>query len=60
MTTVVEPIRTEGPTPNGGAYAIARFTRDGAPAPKEQADAVEVVEYDAAGREIHRTYARIG
>jgi hypothetical protein len=43
------PERIEGPTPGGGAYAIAYTHDDGT---------VEVVEFDAAGREIRRTYSR--
>jgi hypothetical protein len=41
------PERTEGPTPNRGAYSIAYFHDDGA---------MEIVEFDAQDREIHRTY----
>jgi hypothetical protein len=43
-----EPERTEGPTPNGGAYAIAYFHDDGS---------MEIVEFDANDNEIHRTYS---
>ena len=42
--------RIEGPTPAGGAYAIA-YVHDGA---------VEIVEFDAAGRPIARTYGTVG
>ena len=48
-TTDPGPRRSEGPTPAGGAYAIAY--RD------EAGEVVEVVEYDADGRPIARTYA---
>lgn len=58
MANVTE--RVEGPTPAGGAYAIAIFSRAGVPVPKEQADAAEITEYDAEGRVILRTYGRIG
>jgi hypothetical protein len=49
--------RTEGPTPSGGAYAIAYF-RDklGNPCPKAEAAGIEVVEFDARDRAIFRTY----
>lgn len=43
-----EPERTEGPTPNGGAYAFAYFHDDGS---------MEIVEFDANDNEIHRTYS---
>ncbi len=42
------PKRIEGPTPNGGAYAIAYEHDDGS---------VEIVEFDSQDRAIHRTYA---
>jgi hypothetical protein len=49
--------RTDGPTPNGGAYAIAFFRdRDGKPCPKAEAHATEIVEYAAADNAIFRTY----
>jgi hypothetical protein len=41
------PERTEGPTPNGGAYALA-YTRDDG--------SMEIVECDAAGNDVGRTY----
>jgi hypothetical protein len=48
--------RHDGPTPNGGAYAIAYFFDDARnPAPKDQATGVEVVEFDSRGEAIHRT-----
>ena len=48
--------RVDGPTPAGGAYAIARFSRDGEAAAKDCATEVELIEYAADGREIQRTY----
>src|SRR5262249_9066800 len=39
--------RIEGPTPNGGAYALVYHRDDGS---------IEIVECDEAGDEIHRTY----
>ena len=41
------PERREGPTPNGGAYSIAYYHDDGR---------MEIVEFDAADKAIHRTY----
>lgn len=53
--------RINGPTENGGAYAIAFYlTAQGLPASKEVAEAVELVEYDARGEQIARTYATLG
>jgi hypothetical protein len=52
--------RTEGPTPNGGAYAIAYFQdADGQPVTKDKAVKVEIVEFDASGKAIWRTYGEI-
>lgn len=42
-----QPQRVEGPTPNGGAYAIAYTHDDGS---------MEIVEFDSEDREIQRTY----
>jgi hypothetical protein len=39
--------RTEGPTPNGGAYAIAYTHDDGS---------MEIVEFDANDQEVTRSY----
>lgn len=49
--------RTEGPTPNGGQYAVAYF-RDaqGNPCARDQAQGIEVIEYDKDGNAIFRTY----
>ena len=48
----------EGPTPNGGVRAEIRFRDEaGDPADEAVATRAEVVEYDAAGREVARTYA---
>lgn len=52
--------RTEGPTPNGGASAVAYFRdRDGRPCRKADAAAMEVIELDASGTAIFRTYLQI-
>ncbi len=42
------PERTEGPTPAGGAYAIAYRHDDGS---------MEIVEFESDGHEIRRTYS---
>jgi hypothetical protein len=46
---IKKPERIEGPTPNGGAYAIAYAYDDGS---------MEIVEFNAQGEEIARTYSR--
>jgi hypothetical protein len=52
--------RTEGPTPAGGAYAVAYWIGpDGARATPATAAAVETVEFDAHDRELRRTYATL-
>jgi hypothetical protein len=57
LATTVTEERIEGPTPSGGAYALAYFSAGGVPVDKAQADAVEVIEFTADGAEIARTYA---
>lgn len=53
--------RTEGPTPNGGTYAIAFFRDDqGNDVPKLQATNVIVVEYNSKDEPIFRTHATLG
>ena len=56
LIAALPPERSDGPTPNGGAYALAYFSKAGGPALRGDADAVEIVEYTADGREIFRTY----
>lgn len=52
--------RADGPTPNGGTYSIAYYSDGrGNRVPKAEAAAVEVVEFDASGRALRRTYARL-
>jgi hypothetical protein len=51
--------RIDGPTPNGGEYAVAHFSRDGEAAEKADATAVEILEYSADGECIARTYGRL-
>ena len=49
--------RPEGPTPNGGAYAIA-YWQDmfGNPVTKSEYARFEIVEYDETGNQVFRTY----
>jgi len=50
--------RIDGPTPHGGVASVANFMdADGRPADKSKAVKVEILELDAAGNSIHRTYA---
>lgn len=52
--------RSDGPTPAGGAYSEAHLT-DATGQPTDdptEAFGVEIVEYDADGQEIARTYGR--
>lgn len=52
--------RIEGPTPAGGAYAMAHYRDDdGNPAPKGSATHVEIIEYDRHDRAIHRTHGTL-
>jgi hypothetical protein len=46
-----EPRRVEGPTPNGGAYALLYDHDDGT---------LEIVEFDSDDREVLRTYVAKG
>jgi len=49
-----------GPTPNGGVRSKAFFQDDeGEPIDQEEATRVEIVEYDAAGDVISRTYGEL-
>jgi uncharacterized protein RhaS with RHS repeats len=51
----------QGPTPNGGVASEVLFSdADGNLVDKEQAAHAEVIEYDASGEVIKRTYATIG
>lgn len=53
--------RAEGPTPHGGAYAIAYFRDDaGNAVPRERATSMEIVEFSPEGEAIFRTYGRFG
>ncbi len=53
--------RIEGPTLNGGAYAIAHYSdEDGRPVDKAKATRVEIHEYSADGKLLMRTYAQLG
>jgi hypothetical protein len=48
MSETKSPERVDGPTPNGCTYSIAYFHDD---------LSMEIVEFDAADRAIHRTYS---
>ncbi|HEY9633154.1 MAG TPA: hypothetical protein V6D14_07100 [Coleofasciculaceae cyanobacterium] len=57
---MINPTKTlaSGPTPNGGAYAIAYWQdRQGNPTTLDKALKVKVVEFDANDRAICLTYA---
>lgn len=50
----------EGSTPNGGVRSTAYYQDDGSqPAEKDAATRVMIVEYDADGNSIQRTYGQI-
>lgn len=50
--------KTDGPTPGGGAYAIAYYReRNGSPVAKDRAVRAEIVEFDSHDQPIHRTYS---
>lgn len=49
-----------GPTPNGGAYSIARYTDGRGPASEDDASTVEITEYDGAANVIKTTYGTLG
>lgn len=54
---MAETIRSDGPTPNGGAYAIITFLdMDDNLADQAVADKFELVEYDALNSQVFRTY----
>ena len=46
MIQAIQADRVEGPTPNGGAYALV-YKRD---------DFMEIVEFDSSGNQVFRTY----
>ena len=49
--------RIEGPTPNGGAYAITYWLdMFGSPVDKSEYARFEIVEYDETGEQIFRSY----
>jgi hypothetical protein len=54
---VVTSEESGGPTPNGGVRSVIYYQDDdGNPADKSVATRAEIVEYDADGKDIHRTY----
>ena len=51
---------SDEPTPNGGVRSTIYFTDDaGEPADESVATRAVIVEYDAKGESIHRTYATL-
>lgn len=50
----------EGPTPEGGAYSIARYADADGPADKQDASEAEITEYDAQGNILNTTYGTPG
>jgi hypothetical protein len=48
--------RVEGPTPAGGAYAVAHFSYDGRPVPKRFANQITIIEYDARDQVLNTTF----
>jgi hypothetical protein len=60
-------VRTEGPTPNGGAYAIGvyvKFDDDATGSYREveraEANGMFITEYDAEGKCLFETVGRLG
>src|SRR5262249_55568878 len=50
----------EGPTPNGGVRSEAYYSNDqGEPVDKSVATCIEIVEYDAEGKVVGRTYGTL-
>ncbi len=49
--------RQDGWTPSGGDYSVAYYYKDGHPCVKEEADAVNIIEYKANGERLNETYA---
>lgn len=53
--------KKEGATPNGGDYSVAYYyDKDGNPCLKEQANAVNIIEYSNSGERINETYGLLG
>lgn len=62
MTNESDPTEEsrDGPTSNGGVRSTVYYQdANGQPAPKSKAVRAEGVEFDAAGRQIRRTYFEI-
>lgn len=51
--------RVEGPTPAGGAYAIAHFSYDGRPVPRRLANQMTIIEYDEHDQVLNTTFGII-
>jgi hypothetical protein len=59
MLAIKTEERINGATPKGGVYSIAYFQDDaGQPVAKEDATAIEIIEFDENDRQIWRTYMR--
>jgi hypothetical protein len=59
MLAVKTEERINGETPKGGVYSIAYFQdAKGQPVAKENATAIEIIEFDENDRQIFRTYQR--
>ena len=59
MLAIKTEERQNGATPKGGVYSIAYFQDDnGQPVAKEDATAIEIIEFDKNDRQIWRTYMR--
>ena len=53
--------RDDGPTSHGGVYTIAYFSdAKGKPSSKEDAQRIEIIEYDSTEKEVWRTYMEKG
>ncbi len=51
----------KGKTPNGGVRSVINFRdAEGNPVEESRAVAAEILEYDADGRNINRTYGTLG
>ncbi len=55
----IHQMRTEGPTPAGGAYAIGSFSYNGVPCERQFANHVEIVEFTTDGRELAWTVGEL-
>lgn len=57
---MAESRRKDGPTPNGGTYSVVYFLDDsGELVDEAEATNVELVEFDAEGSQVFRTYGQL-